>query len=118
GAEVEQGLARMLLDQLTREVSRGEYSIVGVGRNTEAGELNFDRSGRAWGIGQQQHDAAAFSELSAGFDGFGIGLHAIVHDAPDIAEPGVIPGCEWGDRGEELSVKVGSGHPAPIARDA
>ena len=94
---MEQALIALLADQLAGQVAGGEDAVICVARNAEPVELRLHSRSGPRCVRQQQHGAATLSETAASLGGTGEGVYAVVHDAPHVADPGIVPGSEWGD---------------------
>ncbi len=82
-------------------IARGDHAVIGLARHAEAFELGDDGRLGARRVGDEQHDPAFAPEARTGRAGLLQGVHAIVHHAPDVHQPGALACGERRDGGEK-----------------
>ena len=71
-------------------------------RHVQPAQHALDAARRARRVGDEHDRAAAFAEAGQRADGLGIMRHAVMHDAPDIAENDVVTPCDLRQPGNRV----------------
>ena len=101
GAEMEDAGARALAELIAGEVAGGDGGVIGAGGNAELGQLPLHAGARPRRIGQQHDDAALPAEGARRLHRLGISAPSVMHDAPNIDQPGAVALSELLDGGNE-----------------
>ena len=110
GPEMEDGCALMLFEFVAGEVARGNGRVIGIVRNAKTAELVLDGRTRPRRVRKQNHDAALVAKGARRGDRAREGATTVMHDAPDIDEPGAVTRAQLPDRIEDGNVRCGDGH--------
>src|SRR5207248_1543756 len=96
------------VQRLDPSLSAGSDIIPALGRQSNARKLRLDRFGGPRSVGDQHDAAALIAPLLQPLRSSGIEVHAIVHDAPDVAQDQPVLGVE----------RVPKAHSRPAAASA
>ena len=78
--------------RLDSRFAAGRDEIISAARKSDPGELPIDRIGGARGIGQKHHAAPLLPPLPEPRFGARVEMHAVVNDAPYVAQNQPVPG--------------------------
>ncbi len=90
--------ARRAPDEVfARLAARGDDRVIEIVRNVELVEERDDAFGRPRRVGEEHDRTARRAEPAHGVDGRVELLAAVVQDAPDVADGGVVIGGDFGE---------------------